>query len=404
MKVLTGISRVLVGLLFIFSGFIKANDPIGFSYKLTEYYSIFGTTFMQHQEVLQAVLICVAEIVLGICVLIGIRMKVTSWLLLAMIVFFTFLTGFTAVGNWFFENPDNARTLWWANILGFTPREIYYMKDCGCFGDAIKLTPWQSFYKDLFLSTLIIIIFIRRKHIRPFFAKIMQTNLILLFTVASAAFSVYCWMYMPVINYLYWDEGSDIRSLTTEIPETKEMVFIYKNKERGEPTRFKMDEIASIDNSQYEFVDREDEVTDPGVPAKIHDFFVKNGHGEDITEEILNEDKYAIFMIAYDLSDTRIKTVKKFKEVMTPWQEAGHKIYAFTNSDPQDYEKFRHEYQLAFPFYQLDRTALKSIIRSNPGFVLMHQGIVVKRWSARNAPDMKDLDKAIAKFEKKKNK
>ena len=102
MKIITGISRLLVGLLFIFSGFIKANDPIGFSYKLTEYYSIFGTHFLQHQEVLQALLICVAEIALGVAVLIGTRMKVTAWLLLLMIVFFTCLTGFTAVGNWFF--------------------------------------------------------------------------------------------------------------------------------------------------------------------------------------------------------------------------------------------------------------------------------------------------------------
>lgn len=404
MKVLTGTSRVFVGLLFIFSGFIKANDPIGFSYKLTEYYSIFGTTFLQHQEVLQAVLICVAEIVLGICVLVGIRMKVTSWLLLGMIVFFTFLTGFTAVGNWFFENPDHETTLWWANILGFTPREIYYMKDCGCFGDAIKLTPWQSFYKDLFLTVLIVIIFIRRKHIRPFFAKIMQTNLILLFTLASSAFSVYCWMYMPVINYLYWDEGSDIRALTTEIPETKEMVFIYKNKATSESTRFKMYELGNIDNNKFEFVDREDVVTDPGVPAKIHDFFVKNGQGEDITEQLLNEDAYALFVIAYDLSDTRIKSWRKFKEGISTWQDAGHKIYAFTNSEPQEFENFRHEHQLAFPFYQLDRTALKSVIRSNPGYVLMHKGIVVKRWSSRNAPSMKDLEKAMAKFEKKQNK
>ncbi|MDX5321047.1 MAG: DoxX family protein, partial [Bacteroidota bacterium] len=387
-------------LIFIFSGFIKPNDPIGFSYKLTEYYSIFGTAFMQHQEVLQAVLICVAEIVLGICVLIGIRMRVTSWLLLGMIIFFTFLTGFTAVGNWFFENPDDSRTLWWANLLGFVPREIYYMKDCGCFGDAIKLTPWQSFYKDLFLTALILIIFIRRKHIRPFFAKIMQTNLILIFTAASASFSVYCWMYMPVINYLYWDEGANILELTREIPETKEFEFIYKHNTTGEEIRVKTEDLANV-SSDYSYHDRIDVITDPGVPAKIHDFFIKNAQGEDLTESILSEPGYSIFVIAYDLSEVRLKSVKKFKEVITPWQDAGRKIHAFTNSDPQEFEQFRHEHQLPFSFYQLDRTALKSVIRSNPGYILMHEGIVVKRWSSRNAPSMQDLEKAIEKFEKK---
>lgn len=402
MKVLTGISRVLVGLLFIFSGFIKANDPIGFSYKLTEYYSIFGTGFLQHQEVLQAVLICVAEIVLGVCVLIGIRMRVTSWLLLGMIVFFSFLTGFTAIGNWFHENPDNSRTLWWAGVLGFNAREIYYMTDCGCFGDAIKLTPWQSFYKDLILLVLIVIIFIRRKHIRPFFAKIMQTNLILIFTVASSIFSVYCWLYMPAINYLFWDEGADIRVLTEEVPATREDLYVYKNKSTGALDKYKIEDLPSDINTTHEFVDREDVILDPGKPAKIHDFNVRNAQGDEITEAILNEKEYSIFIIAYDLSETRLKSIKKFKEVISPWQDAGRKIYAFTNSEPVDFENFRHEYQLPFPFYQLDRTALKSVIRSNPGFILMHEGIVVKRWSARNVPSLKDLEKAIAKFEKKK--
>lgn len=400
MKVLTGISRVLVGLLFIFSGFIKANDPIGFSYKLTEYYSIFGTTFLQHQEVLQAVLICVAEIVLGICVLVGIRMRVTSWLLLGMIVFFTFLTGFTAIGNWFFENPTHATTLKFADLLGFVPIEIYYMKDCGCFGDAIKLTPWESFFKDLFLCVLIIIIFSRRNHIRPFFAKIVQTNLILFFTLASASFSIYCWVYMPVINYLYWNEGANIKELTTEIPATKEFVFLYKNKKSGAIERFKADELGNLTDN-HDYVDREEITIDPGVPAKIHDFFIRNAQGEDLTAQILDEDAYQLFVIAYDLEETRIKSYKKLKEFLGTWQNGGHKIYAFTNSDTESFEKFRHEHQLAFPFYQLDRTALKAVIRSNPGFILMRKGVVIKRWSSRNAPDLKDLEKAITKFEKK---
>lgn len=400
MKVLTGISRVLVGLLFIFSGFIKANDPIGFSYKLTEYYSIFGMHFLQEQEVLQAVLICVAEIVLGVCVLVGIRMRVTSWLLLGMIVFFTFLTGFTAIGNWFFENPEHATTLKFADILGFVPKEIYYMTDCGCFGDAIKLTPFQSFYKDLFLTLLIVLIFIRRNHIRPFFAKILQTNLIIFFILASASFSIYCWMYMPVLNHLYWKEGANIKELTSEIPATKSMVFIYKNKETGALERFNQDELGKL-TDKHEYVDREDVIVDPGVPAKIHDFAPRNASGEDQAARILDEDAYQLFVIAYDLKDTRLKSYKKLKEFLGPWQEKGHKIYAFTNSDTETLEKFRHEHQLAFPFYQMDLTALKSIIRSNPGFILMHKGIVVKRWSSRNAPDLKNLEKAIAKYEKK---
>lgn len=401
MKIITGISRLLVGLLFIFSGFIKANDPIGFSYKLTEYYSIFGTHFLQHQEVLQALLICVAEIALGVAVLIGTRMKVTAWLLLLMIVFFTFLTGFTAVGNWFFENPEHPRTLWFADLLGFVPREIYYMKDCGCFGDAIKLTPWESFFKDLVLLVLIGIIFIRRHHIRPFFAKIMQTNLILGFTIISATYSAYCWIYMPVINYLYWDEGADIKALTASIPETKEMVFIYKNKANGELERFDMNNLPTNLSETHEYVDREDVVVDPGVPAKIHDFVVRTADGTEITDSILNDDRFHLFIIAYDLDISREKSFKQIAEVLPEWLNAGHLASVFTNNDPESCEKFRHEYQLPVPFYNQDRTALKAIIRSNPGFILMRNGQVLKRWSSRNVPDINTLQKAIKRYEKK---
>ncbi len=400
MKVLTGISRLLVGLLFIFSGFIKANDPIGFSYKLTEYYSVFGTGFLQHYEVVQAILICVAEIVLGVCVLIGTRMRITSWLLLLMILFFTFLTGFTAIGNWFFENPDSSTTQWWANLLGFVPREIYYMKDCGCFGDAIKLTPWQSFFKDLLLLLLILIIFLRRNKIRPYFARIMQTNLILFFTAASAFFSVYCWMYMPVINYLKWQEGNDILQLTTEIPDEREYRFVYRDKQSGELGTYTADNLPN-DPDRFEYVDRKDSIIKAGKPAEIHDFSIRNAQDEDITREVLEEETFKLFIVAYDLSTTRVKSIRKFRDHVKAWQDKGYKVYAFTNSDRDEFEKFRHEHQLAFPFYQMDRTALKSVIRSNPGYILLYKGTVVARWSARNSPDIKDLEKAVNKYTKK---
>ncbi len=397
MKLLTGISRLLVGCLFIFSGFIKANDPIGFSYKLTEYYSIFGTDFLQHGEVFQAMFICVIEIVLGVCVLIGTRMKLSSWLLLLMIIFFTFLTGFTAISNWFYENPDHSRTQWFAGLLGFNPRELYYMKDCGCFGDFIKLTPWQSFLNDLILLVLIVIIFIRRNHIRAFFAKILQTNLIIFFALLSGFFTTYCYLYTPTFNFLYWDKGNDVIEYMEEIPDEKAYLFIYEKD--GQQYTFDMNNLPS--DPAYTFVDRKDSIIKPGVPAKIHDFHVNNELGDDITMEVLQAPDYQLFLIAYDLGEARVKAFTKFNETAQAFQAAGHKIYAFTSSQPEEIEAFRHEHQLAYPFSQMDRTALKSIIRSNPGFILMKEGVVVEYWSARNVPNMKNLEKEMERYDKK---
>lgn len=402
MKLITGISRILVGCLFIFSGFIKANDPIGFSYKLTEYYSIFGTSFLQHGEVYQAMLICIIEITLGVCVLIGTRMKLSSWLLLLMIIFFTFLTGFTAISNWFFENPEHPRTLWFAGLFGFNPESLYYMKDCGCFGDFVKLTPWQSFTKDLVLLVLIVIIFIRRNHIRAFFAKILQTNLIIFFALLSAFFTGYCYLYTPFFNFLYWDKGNDVIELMKEVPDKNEYYFIYtKDGKDHEFTQKTIPSSEELESQGYEYKEYREELVEKGIPAKIHDFRIANDEGEDITDSILKSTDYQLFIFAYDLSEARVKSFEKFQETASEWEKAGHKIYAFTSNPQKESEEFRHEHQLAYPFYQMDRTALKSVIRSNPGYILMKEGIVVEYWSSRNVPSMKNLESEMKRFDKK---
>jgi uncharacterized membrane protein YphA (DoxX/SURF4 family) len=401
MKLITGISRVFVGLLFIFSGLIKANDPVGFSYKLSEYYSIFGTGFLQNGVVLQAVLICVLEIILGVCVLIGTRMKITSWLLMGMIVFFTFLTGFTAISNWFWENPTHSRTHWFEEAFGFQARSLYYMKDCGCFGDAIKLTPWQSFYKDLVLLVLISIIFIRRKAIRPFFARIMQTNIILFFTLISAIFSITCWMYTPAVNFLKWKKGNNILALMESVPPQIDFVFIYEKD--GSTFKFKADELPE-NIADYTYAGREETVIDPGKQAGIADFAIRTRDGRDITQEVLRSDAYTLFVVAYDLDKSREKSFRKFSPVARGWQEKGYSIYGFTSSYEAETEALRHEHQLPFEFYQADQTGLKSIIRSNPGYVLLKKGIVIDQWSSRNTPSLKVLEKAIRRYEKKQGK
>ncbi len=150
MNILTLISRAfLSACFFIFSGFIKANDPIGFSYKLAEYFEVLVCRRWLLPAHL-AIIICVVEIVLGYNVLFGVEIKLTSWLLLLMILFFTWLTGYSAVTN--------------------------RVTDCGCFGDAIELKPVESFYKDLILLLFILVIFFRRNHIKPFFPGLSPLN------------------------------------------------------------------------------------------------------------------------------------------------------------------------------------------------------------------------------------
>ncbi len=398
MKYVTGISRLLVGLLFIFSGFIKANDPIGFSYKLVEYYGVFGTTFLNSTAVWQAIFICVFEIALGFAVLIGTRMNLSAWLLLLMIVFFTFLTGFTAISNWFVENKDAALTLRFENLLGFKASNLYYMKDCGCFGDAIKLTPWQSFFKDLILLVLITLIFVRRKHIKPFFAKIMQTNLILFFTLMSLSFSLYCYFYLPYINFLPVEEGRDIAPLTKSKPPVVEMIFIYEK--AGQQYTFTLDNLPN-NISEYKMVTRIDSVIVPEVKAQINDFYLTGSDGNSYEQEVLEEDGYKLLIVAPYLNKTNKNAWKKISTLSKEFQQKGYKIYAISSASKEEAESFRHEYQLDFPMCFMDPTAAKGLIRSNPGIILLRKSTVVRRYPSRSIPNMQRIEKRIAKFEKK---
>src|SRR5690606_28978498 len=190
------ISRIFVGLLFVFSGLIKANDPIGFGYKLQEYWVVFGTDFLMPHSATLAIVICALEILLGALLLLGFYRRVLAWGLLLLIIFFTFLTFYSA----FFE----------------------VVTSCGCFGDAIPLTPWESFTKDLVLLAFILVIFALRDHIRPVTAdRQTQAMATAALVVISLGAGIYTYNYLPVIDFLPYKKGNNIPELMV-LPEGAE--------------------------------------------------------------------------------------------------------------------------------------------------------------------------------------
>ncbi len=401
MKALTTTSRVLVGLLFIFSGFIKANDPMGFSYKLEEYYHVFGLDFLVSTALYQAMFICVLEVVLGFAVLMGTRMKATASLMLAMIIFFTLLTGFTAVGNWFFENPEAGTTKWFANLLNFEPKGIYYMTDCGCFGDFIKLTPWQSFSKDLILLVLIAIIFVRRKHIRSIFSRNMQTNIIVSFSVFFTVFTVYCYMYLPVLNFLYWEDGNDVAILIKCPPDAPkdsvQMVYIYKV--NGVDTEISYDTIMKYGSPEGgEYVDRKDKIIKKGCRPKINGFTMFNADNVDYKDSMLQNNDFQLLVVSYNLDKARKRGLEKVAILAKEFIENdGKKVWGLSASMLDDAEKIRHEYGLIFDFYNTDPKMLKSMLRSNAGLILMKGSVVIDSWPARSIPKPEKIRKIMSK-------
>lgn len=374
MKYLVTLSRILVGVLFIISGFIKANDTLGFSYKLDEYFLVFNTPFFSHFSVALAQFICVAEIVLGVATLVGWRMNIVSWMLLLMIIFFSFLTFYSA----YFD----------------------VVKDCGCFGDALHLKPWQSFQKDLYLLIFVTIIFLWRNKIKPLFSLKATRGVVIGSVVLSSLFTYYTYAHLPYIDFRPYAIGKNIKEGMLlppgAITDSTVIMFKYKAKD-GTVKEFTVDGLPS-DLENYEYVDRVDKVIREGDKPKIHDFKIVDASGTDFTDKFLENPDYSFMLVAYDLSKTDKSVQKKINAFVDECNKNKVQFFGLTSTVAEETDLFRHENQSMFDYYFCDGTALKTIIRSNPGLVLLKNGTVINMWHANDFPLWQDVN---AKYLKK---
>jgi uncharacterized membrane protein YphA (DoxX/SURF4 family) len=363
MKLLVGISRVLVGVLFIFSGFIKLNDPLGFSYKLQEYFSpeVLGLDFLVPYSLVIAIVLVVFELVVGIMILIGYLPKFTVWSLLLMIVFFTFLTFYSAYFN--------------------------KVTDCGCFGDAIPLTPWQSFIKDVILLVFILILFFNRKLITPVLNPISHRWIIFLSFMLSFWFCYHVLMHLPVFDFRAYKIGNNIKQLM-QVPEDAQKgvyEYVWTFNKNGEEVKVTTD--GTYPNQEGEFVGVETTMIEEGYVPPIQDFQIEVD-GENITDEILEAEK--LFMVvAYDLAHTEQEGFKAIQELAKKAGEKGYKVVGLTASNDEDQEKISGKFKLDFGFYQVDKKTLQTIVRSNPGLLVLQKGTITQKKHWFDAADIK---------------
>ena len=420
MKYLVTFARIIVGNLFIFSGVVKANDPLGFSYKLEEYFVEFGMNWEWLQSILVplAAALCIAEIIMGVAVLVGWRMKEISWSLLLMIGFFTILTGASAI----FE----------------------IVRSCGCFGDAIPLTPWQSFYKDIILLVLILIIFVKRNVIKPW---ANNTHLLGIYLISSAILFalgkmldwsmasevlVFLWVaiivkyisqkpslaanvaiFMSVIYSLYLTIGSttdlpfkDFRpyaigkNLPDQMtlpegatPPVYENILVYKNTKTGETKEFTNDTFNASkiwEDKDWEWVSTENELIEEGDVAAITDLTISNHEGVELTDLILAEEK-ALWIVCYDMNLTDKENLAAINELSLAAQKEGIKVYGLSSAGEELSNNLIKEYNLSFDFYVTDGIVLKTMVRSNPGIMYLEKGTVKGKWHHSNVPVVEDL-------------
>ncbi|MFD2550245.1 BT_3928 family protein [Bizionia sediminis] len=364
MKYLVQISRIFVGILFIISGFIKLNDPLGFSYKLEEYFGVgvLNLPFLEPYALIISILVVVFEVVLGVFLLIGYKPKFTVYSLLAMIVFFTFLTFYSA----YFDK----------------------VKDCGCFGDALKLTPWESFTKDVVLLVFVLILLAGIRYIKPVFNRpVVLTATALVSFLASLSFAYYVLMNLPAIDFRAYKIGANIPE-GMRIPENapkpvQEFTWVFMV--NGEEKEFVTD--GSYPDVDGEYVDVETKIIDPGYEPPIADFSIET-ETEDLTEYFLNKDKL-IMMVVYNLATAEPDGVAKLKSFSDKALKAGYTVIGLSASGAAEKEQFKATHKLNFDFYLCDEKALKTVVRSSPGVVKLEKGTVIDKAHWKNMEQIK---------------
>ncbi len=373
MKILVGISRIIVGVLFIISGLIKLNDPVGFSFKLKDYFApeVLDLGFLVPFALLIAIFVVIFEVLVGVALLLGYLKKATLWALLLMIVFFTFLTFYSAYFN--------------------------KVTDCGCFGDAIKLTPWESFTKDIILLIFIIILFIGKKYIQPFFTKEIRSIIILAGFVACLGITYYVLMHLPIIDFRPYKIGANIREGMTVPENAPGPVYEYKWK-----FNINGEEKTITTNGEYpqvegELISTETEMIQEGYTPPIHDFTMERD-GEDYTEHFLEQENLVV-IIAYSLGNTEKDGYIPIKEVTDKAIKNGYSVIGLSASSQEMTAALVEQYKLNFKFYFCDETTLKTIVRSNPGILELDNGTVKQKlhWN-----DAKKLNLPVVKNAKPK--
>lgn len=379
MHVINTIIRYFVGVLFIFSGLIKLNDPVGTKIKLEEYFEVFATDFswaaglfhlLVPAALLIAVVLCVLEVVLGVALLLRYRLTATIWALLGIIVFFTFLTFYSAYFN--------------------------KVTDCGCFGDAIKLDPWQSFGKDILLLVLILVLFFQRKKLtgtqdRPAGIIVGAATMVCTFI------GIYAIFYLPLIDFLPYKVGANIAENMKLPPgaegDVYEVRYTLKNAQTGETQSMTDKEYIATEI----WKDTVWQITQTGTPTlvkkgvkpKITDFSVTTPEGEDVTQQAFIGQK--LIIVIRDATHASESQLKQLGELIRGLKNQPIEPMLLTATAGNTFEEYRHEFQLAAPYFFTDNTVLKTMIRTDPGVLLLHNGTVIGKWPAASIPDAAEV-------------
>jgi hypothetical protein len=358
MRYLRIAARIIVGLVFIFSGVVKAIDPLGSAYKFHDYFLAFNLAFLDWLALPLAIILCTAEFLAGFSVLTGIRHKAGIWTVLLLMAVFTPLTLVLAL-----TNP---------------------VSDCGCFGDAVHLTNWQTFGKNIIITAFALIVFSGRARFKPIFSSLKELSIITAVTVLFILFAFFNLRYLPVIDFLPYKTGTTIADKMV-VPEGVPVdeystTFIYEKE--GVKKEFSLENYPANDTS-WKFIDQKSQLVKKGYIPPIHDFSISTLEGKDITGEILSDNSFTLLMISKKLEKAGADNLEKGFSTGKFCIEKGFEFYVVTASGPEEIKNYSN----GLKFCTADETTLKTMIRANPGFILIKNGVIIGKWSRANLPD-----------------
>jgi uncharacterized membrane protein YphA (DoxX/SURF4 family) len=357
--------RWIVGLLFIFSGLVKANDPHGLSYKMQEFFEAWNMHGLHDFTLSLAIGMNAFEILAGLALIVGWRMRVFSWLLLGLIVFFTFLTAYATYAT----NPDGSMKF----------------RSCGCFGDCIPLDPRQSFWKDIILLVLTVLLFAYRNKIQPAFKSgFLNAFIVIAGAVLAFAFQGYALQYLPVVDCLPYKKGNHILPLreipADAVPDQYDIRFVYSK--NGKQQEFPM---TQLPDSTWTFVSRNQVLVKKGKNNEppIKDFILTDEEGNDVTADVLGAEKmhYILFILNTEDMDPEMKWVDALEKLSQT-----ETVHIVTSVADQVRKFMRFSPALSrIPVLSCDGTAIKTAARSVPVLYRMHQDEILDKKSGADA-------------------
>ncbi len=471
MKALRNFSRVLIGLVFIYSGFVKVVDPLGSAYKFNDYFTAMNLEFLSGMALTFAILMSAAELLIGIALLFNLLPKISSWASLLFMAMFTPVTLWLAIAN-----P---------------------VSDCGCFGDALILTNWETFFKNVVIDVFVVIIFLQRKKFQPLYSLFIQWVIGLVFITSVFVLELYCINNLPIVDFRPYHIGANISEGMVVPDEEKDNIDVYESvfiyEKNGEQKEFLAE---SLPDSTWTFVDAEHKLVEEGYVPPIHDFTIepvyltgisqepqdevyvnlydaelvyeKDGetefftvdmlpdsswnyqeliyeedlevekidlvymspdgseesftlhdrpdesyifidalyesdapvnlipYGEDIADIVLADSNYFFIMVSTHIEDAKTENLEKINNIAAFCEQESYNFYCLTASTEEDIIEFIDSNDPIYNFYNTDPITLKTIVRSNPGLLLLRNGTVIDKWSSKNIPEVEELQKDLA--------